>query len=126
MFDNNKTWKQNILRVVGENNWRSYKQIFVALGLDIVRDRNKVQNIYPYISKLIRSGHLIKAHAPQVLKDTDPTNSLKYVYKGTGRKFVPKFVEPPTVGDGSPTKTSTKNKRFDGYKAYVAKKRLLE
>ena len=126
MFDNNKTWKQNILRVVGENKWRSHKQIFVALGLDIVRDRNKVQNIYPYISKLIRSGHLIKAHAPQVLKDTDPTNSLKYVYKGTGKKFVPKFIEAPTKGNPNPKQTSKSNSRYDAYKEYVKRKRMLD
>ena len=88
MFDESKTWEQNIMEVMGDNKWKSHQQIFMALGLRFQDDPIKVQCLCSYLLRLIKSGHIIRAHAPSILKLQRKPNRVKYVYKWTGKPYI--------------------------------------
>lgn len=77
---------------MNDGKWRSRKQIVKALGLKHSKDRNRTRCVSSYLLRLIRSGHIVRANAPNVLKQ-DPLNHVQYVYKATGKKY----VRPPTI-----------------------------
>lgn len=88
MFDESRTWEENIIKVMGDNKWKSHQQIFMALGLSFQDDPNKVQGLCSYLLRLIRSGYIMRAYAPLFLKLKRKPNRVKYVYKWTGKPYI--------------------------------------
>ncbi len=88
MYDDKLSWKENILAALGEKKWRSRRQIKNFLGLDYKTEPMKTRAINSYLLRLTHSGHVVRANAPDVLKD-DPLDHIHYVYKWTGKKFIP-------------------------------------
>lgn len=83
---NKKTWQEKILDCLGDKKWKSHHQIHVALGLDVRKNKNHVKAINSYLRRLIRSGCIVRANAPDVIK-TDPLDHIKFVYKKTDKEF---------------------------------------
>lgn len=79
-------WKERIIEVLKNKDWKSRKQIKVALGLDYSEDKNKCNCLGSYIIRLVRSGHVERAHAPDLLK-FDKFDHVKYVYRWTGKRY---------------------------------------
>lgn len=84
---NDMTWKERVIFVMNENKWYSRKQIKNALGLDHKKDRNKTRALSYYILKLVQSGHIERAYAPELIK-IDPLDHVKYVYRRTNKPYV--------------------------------------
>ena len=87
MFNKSKTWEQNIMEVMSDKKWKSHRQIFKALGLKFQDDPNKVQVLCSYLLRLLRSGYIMRAHAPDFLKELRKPNRVMYVYKWTGKPY---------------------------------------
>ena len=81
------TWKEKILFVMDENKWYSRKQIKNALGLDHQKDKEKTRALSCYILRLVRSGHIQRAHAPELIK-LNYFDHVKYVYRRTNKKYI--------------------------------------
>lgn len=124
MFDESKTWKENILRVMGKRKWFTHGMIFRALGFDIKKDLKKIKQIGSYLDQLTRSGHVQRAHAPEVVRIHVSKDPNKYVYRGTGRPYNVRFIDKPRQGNRTPKKLIPRGERFEAFQQHVAFERF--
>ena len=86
VFDKSLSWKANVIVVMGDGKWKSRRQIKNALGLDHEFEKARCRAFSSYLLRLVKSGHLIRAEAPECLT-SDPNDHVKYVYKRTSKHF---------------------------------------
>lgn len=87
MLKYNIGWRDKIINVMEPGKWMSRKQIKIAVGLDHQKDgRTKTNALGGYLLRLIRSGHVVRALAPELIK-RDPNDHVTYVYKRTNKVY---------------------------------------
>ncbi len=81
----NLSWCERILLVMENEKWYSHKMLHERLGLTWNENQKLIYCFGSYLTRLVKNGYLIRAHAPNQIQSY--VIKVHYVYKKTGRKF---------------------------------------
>ena len=87
-------WKSKIIDVMkkDQNRWYSSKALKNAIGVKSSDNMNAFRTFSRPLLRLIKSGHIERAEAPNLIKEK--LRNVNYVYRLTGKEYLGEEIFP--------------------------------